>query len=348
MSAVCELDLAQEADCAAYQRFLLESAHAMLYHDPHYLRFAARLGGFSTRVFAVRDGERILAAVPLSFREGPAGTVINSSPFFGSHGGILSSDPDATALLNALLRTQYEEPSVASLTVIHSLWGHPAGDLPELPGLRFEDQRIGMVTHLPADGPDAGESLMEKFSSQARRDVRKAQRAGLSVAVENDALGELCRLHQQNMRDIGVKPKPDEFFSLLPEFFRAGESYQVYTARLGDELVAALLVFYFNDTIEYYTPATLKAHRNLEAPSLLIFQAMCDAVGRGCRHWNWGGTQPSQQGVYKFKKKWGTAELPYQYHIFVKHEAMLHHEPAFFQQHYDYFYVVPFSELRPG
>ncbi len=348
MSEICELDFSIAGDREAYGKFLLENQQSMLYHSEAYCRFAARLGNFSTRVFAVREGECVSAAIALSYKEGPAGVVINSSPFFGSHGGILSKDAAAGTLLSACVREQHDEPAVVSTTIIPSLWAAPGEEPPGLPGRRFEDHRIGMVTELPPSSAHAHDVLLASFSSPARRDVRKAQRAGLTVAIENQALGELCRLHQGNMQDIGVKAKPDEFFTLLPDFFNAGENYQLYTARLDSELVAALLVFYFKDTVEYYTPATLKAHRNLEAPSLLIFQAMCDAIDSGYRRWNWGGTQASQQGVYKFKKKWGTVELPYKYHIFAKREGLLDHDAAFFQEHYDYFYAVPFSELRPG
>ena len=48
--------------------------------------------------------------------------------------------------------------------------------------------------------------------------------------------------------------------------------------------------------------------------SLIIFEAMKDAIKRGQRNWNWGGTWLSQKASMTLKK-WG---IDYPYHYFIK------------------------------
>jgi hypothetical protein len=97
--------------------------------------------------------------------------------------------------------------------------------------------------------------------------------------------------------------------------------------------------------VEYFTPATDVGYRGLQPMSLLVFTAMQDAVRRGCRWWNWGGTWVTQDGVYRFKKRWGTVDRRYFYHTTVFDKGILRCSPEQLLEAYPYFYVVPFTQL---
>ena len=86
-------------------------------------------------------------------------------------------------------------------------------------------------------------------------------------------------------------------------------------AEKGGEPIAALLVFYFNKTVEYFTPATIHEFRNDQPSALIIHEAMKAAAKDGYKYWNWGGTWESQEGVYDFKKRWGASDHRYEYFI---------------------------------
>ena len=76
-------------------------------------------------------------------------------------------------------------------------------------------------------------------------------------------------------------------------------------AEYENKVIAALLVFLYNQPAEYYTPVILNEYRPLQPMSGLIYQAMQEAITCGMKWWNWGGTWKSQDGVYRFKKSWG-------------------------------------------
>jgi hypothetical protein len=75
---------------------------------------------------------------------------------------------------------------------------------------------------------------------------------------------------------------------------------------------------------------------------------MNDAAARGYRWWNWGGTWPSQTGVYRFKRKWSTMEQRYDYAVQLNDHSLLDWPPARFASEMPGFYAVPFSALRSG
>lgn len=80
--------------------------------------------------------------------------------------------------------------------------------------------------------------------------------------------------------------------------------------------------------------------------NLLVMEAMQEAVKRGCSFWNLGGTWASQDGEYRFKKRWGSKDEPYHYYVSVYDDAILNCTPTKLLEAFPNFYVVPFSELR--
>ena len=72
-------------------------------------------------------------------------------------------------------------------------------------------------------------------------------------------------------------PKSRRFFDLVSTHFRPDVDFRVYVTRLDGEAAAAVLVFYFNQVVEYFTPVVRKEHRESQALSAAIFKAMCDS-----------------------------------------------------------------------
>jgi lipid II:glycine glycyltransferase (peptidoglycan interpeptide bridge formation enzyme) len=203
-----------------------------------------------------------------------------------------------------------------------------------------------MVTELPEPGSGFEERLLELVDASARRNVRKAQRAGFEVARDEDALDDLRRLHEENMAAIGGAAKSPAFFDAVPRHFRAGEEWQLWVARRDGAAAGALLTFHFARTAEYYTPAIAHDHRSDQPLAALLVAAMADAAERGMRRWNWGGTWRSQTGVYRFKRKWGADERRYRYLTQLNDERLLDSSPQELGARFANFFVVPFDALR--
>ena len=116
-------------------------------------------------------------------------------------------------------------------------------------------------------------------------------------------------------------------------------------AKINNEPIAALLTLYFNKTVEYFTPVIMQSHRDTQALSTIVFYAMTDSIACGYKWWNWGGTWLDQDGVYRFKSRWGTQDKPYYYRTNIRNKAILASSEGELLKAYPNFFAVPFSAL---
>jgi hypothetical protein len=325
---------------------------AMFTHSLRFRRFLIEmLEEADDQYLCAFDGSELVGVLPAFSRQGPAGAVLNSLPFFGSHGGVVCAPqrlPEVSRVLLTALSALSQRLGAFSCTVIESPFGR-SGDVWANGGFTLQDSRIGQVTPLPtaSTNDEAASLLLAQCHGKTRNMIRKFLRSPFGIAHRDDwaALQALHSLHEEGMRRIGGTPKPLRVFETIRRCFTYDADYRVYTATRGREIVAALLLFFHGDTVEYFTPATQEAARQDQPMTGLIFRAMQEAiVERGAKHWNWGGTWPTQEGVYRFKSRWAAVDHPYRYHIRLASD---------FQRHdwtrtqllyaYPYFYCFPFS-----
>ncbi|MBO9536969.1 GNAT family N-acetyltransferase [Herbaspirillum sp.] len=325
-----------------YEAFLLARPETLLYQSWRYQNLLIDLLGCRQQsLLALDDNDQLLAVLPLMSMDGPFGTVLNSLPFYGSNGGLVGKDPNARAGLIDAYTQMAQASGIAAATIIENPL---APDGADGASYNITDERIGQLTPLPHTD-NVEETLMQSFHYKTRNMIRKAEKLGVEVTVDNDAMPFLVGVHEENMREIGGLAKSRRFFDALPRHFRPGEDYRIYVARLGQELVAAMLVFFYNRTAEYYTPVVRKEYRESQALSAAIFRAMSDAAAQGFAWWNWGGTWLSQDGVYRFKSRWGTQDRRYRYFTSVHNPEILKASRAELLAAYPSFFTVPFSAL---
>lgn len=345
------LDAASEGDYVA----LLDAVPtAMFNHSVKYRNFLRRIlpQAKDNYLLAYCDGD-LVGALPIFSRDGPLGVVVNSLPFYGSHGGFIVrpgyEGVVKCALLSALNAHCAEIGAVLS-TIVES----PLDDERELyiaMQSDYFDDRIGQISVLPSAHLDNIEAeLLAQFHQKTRNLVRKSMKAGFEVSRDgsSQAFARLHAMHQANMNAIGGLAKPMEVFDAISDEFEYANDYQIYFAHKEGEIASALLVFYFKDMVEYFTPATVEKYRADQPLSLLIFSAMKDAIiERSARLWNWGGTWLSQDGVYHFKSRWGTKDFPYRYHISIHRNKfdVCSLSKSELINGYPYFYTIPFCML---
>ena len=328
---------------AEYRKFVDALRIPSLYYTIEYRDFVSNLLGAETRYRLAIGDDRIVGVLPMMSKSGGFGTVVNSLPYYGSYGGVVALTAQAQAALWSDFESIVSQPEVAAATVVIN---------PQLESTpppihhNLTDHRIGQITpieyrHSPAD------EFMAAIDSTARRNIRKAQREGVEVYIDNQRLDFLFEIHVENMEQIGGSAKSHEFFQSIPEYFRPGIDYELYLARKDGEDIAALLLFYAGTTVEYFIPATRGRFRELQPMSLILYQAIVDAVAQGYTQWNWGGTWLSQTGVRRFKQKWGAVDHPYTYYIRIGNEAIYGAKAADLIREYRGFFVIPFDCLHP-
>ena len=132
----------------------------------------------------------------------------------------------------------------------------------------------------------------------------------------------------------------------IETFFEEGKDYKIYIAKKEGKKIAALLLFYYNKTVEYFTPVIESEYRSLQPMSVLIYQAMIDASIKGFKYWNWGGTWKSQEGVFRFKNRWNTKNIEYKYYIRINNKKIYQSSKSELLSEYPDFFVLPFDKLN--
>jgi len=306
-----------------YEQLLSNSQVSMFNHSLKYKIFLKKILTYSEdRYLCCIEKDKIIAALPLFIKNGPYGRVVNSLPFFGSHGGFVYRDEftaEHCALLLKELDSLMQSNDTLSCTLIESPFENNKSFYQLFNG-NLSDNRIGQITPLPKQDiktrPD--EQLLSLYHQKTRNMVRKGLKSGFEIAHDGslETLQALYSIHKQNIESIGGQAKLWNVFESIYEVFDYDTDYRIYTARKDGKIVSALLLFYFKNTVEYFTPATLEEYRSEQPLSALIYNAMLDAVvGKKMHFWNWGGTWLNQTGVYQFKSRWGTEDYPYRYHI---------------------------------
>jgi len=340
-----------EEDSRKYEKFASTHDQGLLYYSVKYRDFLRSFLEAEDYYLLLEDDGETVGILPLFLkRNNTYGNILNSLPFFGSHGGpLVSVGPEGEVkLLEALRDLEYSFNCVSS-TIISGPFGCREGLYQATLCPTLRDFRIGQMLELPNDSSD--DTLFYRYYHESlRRNIRKALKSGVRCK-RTEAINELHYLHsihQANMKDIGGLAKPEEAFNTIPKIFDAGRDYLLYLAEKDGKRIAGLLVFLFNSVAEYFVPAMEREYRSVQPLSLLIHTAIKDCIQMGYRFFNFGGTWQSQTGVYKFKKKWGAKDKPYYYF------TTLYKPIGYFKeigvegllQEYRYFYVLPFDHLQ--
>jgi len=350
----------QPGEEVEYEAVLRTNKHSLLYSSIKYRDFLRKVTGSEACYLVARREGQIVGMLPAFLKRNPDyGNVLNSLPFFGSNGGATCGadtrdKEDVKRLLIEAFHDLANEENVILSTIITSPFEDDIAVYENPRYYDYKDHRIGQVTPLPAgkDDEEIDEALTAAIDSVRRRNIRKAQKETVTYRHSGDIddLVFLAEVHKQNIQAIGGRAKDWSVFQAIHECFEYDDDYRVYVAEFEGQRIAALLIFYHNLTVEYFCPATVHEYRNFQPNSLLIYQAMKDTARMGYAHWNWGGTWPSQDSLYDFKKRWGTKDYPYTYYT-KKHRDdshILSLEEAEIANEFPYFYVVPFSELVKG
>lgn len=350
--------LLQKPEEENYERFVCSVNTGLLYYSLKYKNFLERLLTDSRAFYLVcyEDHQGIVGCLPTFIKYNKSyGNVLNALPFYGSNGGILVKENCCfqnevyLSLMDAFIDLADKEDAITS-TIITNPLNNNHNFYEQHSRYTLHDERIGQVTELPVDNNHSDSlprALMDIFHQKTRNLVRKAIKSGMEVSHSGslDLIGRLSELHYQNIAGLGGVAKGIDVFLAIRETFVYDKDYRVYQAEKDGQIIAALLVFFYNRTAEYFTPAVMEEYRSHQPVSLLIFEAMQEASKRGCRYWNWGGTWTSQQGVYHFKSRFGAIDRPYYYYVRERDQSFRKVDAKVILSEYPYFYVLPFSKL---
>lgn len=163
------------------------------------------------------------------------------------------------------------------------------------------------------------EEIMKGMRQRLRRALRKADKNGITIAKSTDPK-DIHEFYEIELQTAGrhrfVAFSEDFLTKQFAAFAPHGEAV-LYTAKLGDEILAQnFMIFYGNEASYHYGVSSELGTKYSGAP-LLHMEAMRDARQRGIKRYNFWGIVDEDDihhrfyGVSKFKRGFGVDELKY-------------------------------------
>ena len=323
---------------------LLENNSCTFYQSSKHLKFLQKLLKIKAEFVTAIENDKLIGVLPLFRNKTKFGTVINSLPFFGSYGGVISDKEEAKKNIIKFLNEYNKQHDILSSVIIADPFD--SSEIYEK-FYEFNDKEERMIQCIKFNKTQEI-TLWNNFEQRVRRAVRKAEKNLISVEYSipnNKLLDDFYKTHVANILSKNGMTKPKEFFSLLKDSFTVGKDYDILTANYESKPIAYLLVFYFKSFTEYYMPAYEAKNSDLQGTSLLIWESIKKSLNSNMKYYNFGGTHLEQKSLYNFKKGWNPDDFRYNYYVYGDLSKINELGEKILRENFKNFYVYNYDKL---
>jgi len=295
-------------DDPRYAAFVAGHPHASLFTSPDWIAVIERAYGFRVEVSALfgEDG-RLAAALPFCRLEDPRGRRVAALPF-SDYADPLMADP---AHWPALVAPLLEAGAPVRLRLLHNTAA--------LADSRFAATAEAFWHAVDLERPEA--AILASLEGSARRNIRKAERAGVEVrcghGLEDVRLFHRMHAHLRKTK-YRMLAQPRAFFEAIHDRFsqemEAGDGgasdgrLAVLTAWHEGAPLAGILLLEWGDTLYYKFNASFET--SLRPNDLLLWHALRHGRARGLKRLDFGISDGDQPGLLRYKRKFATHEKP--------------------------------------
>ena len=302
------LHLLQPNDAGRWDAFVRACPDATFFHLSGWQKVIEQAFGIKTWFYYVQQDGQIQGVLPLAeIKSRLFGHSLGAMPFCVYGGPATIGDQAAVrAMLDGAADALAKQLGVGHLEYRGMQRFHPDD-------ASWHTKEL-YVTFRKAISADDEENL-NAIPRKQRAMVRKGIKLGLKGVVE-DNVDRMFEAYATSVHRLGTPVFPKKYFALLQQTF--GDECEVRTILTDkDELVAAVLSFYWRDEVVPYYGGGMDLARNVAGNDFMYWNLMQAAAARGCRLFDFGRSKLGT-GAYDFKKNWGfTAEhLPYEYKLY--------------------------------
>jgi hypothetical protein len=309
----------------AWERFVLDSSDAWLYHTSLWRAAAASAG--KDRSFGLVNENGVLRAIIAlqseripEIRQAPLRRIYNYRSGLARAFGMAESEKaelDAAAVrairhvgrCSGALLVNWELPTMA-----------PGPDVPETSVLGRFGFKIRSVPAKVLDLTQTEAALWKEYRKGCKSAVKKAQREGVHASCASDAADVeiFSALHAETMQSVGSQPRPAGHFSRLWNTLSPGGHCEVLLARLSSGTpIAGTMTMSWKGAAYYHAAASAQMHRDVGGNTLLVHEAILRSRARGDQTFHLGPTPLREQVdektylVGRFKNQFGGLEVPW-------------------------------------
>ena len=285
---------------AEWDRFVRTTPGGTFFHLIGWKEVIEQTFGYRAHYLTARRGGELVGVLPLFELRSAFGKAALLSLPFAVEGGVCATDDEARAAL--------EEAAVA----LQAERGAQHLELRDgLDGARFH-VREGLFYRFRRALAATDDENMAAIPRKQRRMIRVAQQGGLVSRVAAGDLDVFYDLYARSVRNLGTPVFPRRYFQrFLEQFPRDCELLTVWHERTP---VAAVMSFYFNDTVLPYYAGSRREYFRYAVNDFMYWELMRHARERGARWFDFGRSKKGT-GAYDFKTHWGFQPEPLRYRV---------------------------------
>lgn len=255
-------------------------------------------GGFAWPTFYLLAEEcgQIRGLLPLVLQKSWLfGNFLTSLPYLNA-GGALAEDEATKQALLAEAVTLAQQMKVRHMELRHRY--DPGLNLPTL------KHKVSLVLPLSNES----EAMWSALPHKVRTDVRRGMKSNLQAEFGGpEFLDDFYGVFARNMRDLGTPVYGRRFFAEILRVFP--QQTHVCRVRLGRKTVAASFLTGYRDTLEAIWSASRYDYLAMRPNMFLYWSILVFAIKHGFRFFDFGRSSINS-GTHRFKKQWGSQEIP--------------------------------------
>ena len=152
------------------------------------------------------------------------------------------------------------------------------------------------------------EKIWEGYKKNIRRDVRKAQRSGISIRSgdSREDVNIFYKLYLASMeRNRAMAKYPLRWFETLYEMITRRGLGAFLVAELNEVAIAGVVLIYSASSAHYFHNGSQYEFLNFCPNELLVHFSLEKAIEKGNSFFDFMGSDPNDLSLIRFKEKWG-------------------------------------------
>jgi hypothetical protein len=156
------------------------------------------------------------------------------------------------------------------------------------------------------------ERIWESYKKNIRRDVRKAQRSGITIrrGDSREDAKVFYKLYLASMeRNRAMARYPLRWFETLYEVLTKKGLGAIHMAELNEVAVAGVVLIYSASSTHYFHNGSQYEFLKFCPNELLVHSSIENAVEKGISFFDFMGSDPNDLSLVRFKEKWGSQSV---------------------------------------
>lgn len=136
------------------------------------------------------------------------------------------------------------------------------------------------------------EEILSNMKSKTRYNIRLAEKKGVEISLSSDVkdINIFYKLSEDTAKRDKIRFHDKGYYKKLAKSF--GEEMRIYTAKFNGKAIASAIMLKYKDVYYYLHGASSDKYRNVMAPYLIQWKAICDGKKAGCKWYDFWGVAP--------------------------------------------------------